>query len=309
MAVTGSDVEIVLTIGAVARQLGVAVPTLRSWDRRYGLGPSYHVPGKHRRYTADDLARLRRMVALTGQGVPPAAAAQAARGDGTAEPGRDGGGSGALPVGRVEKAVRGLARAAWRFDVAHVQSLVASHIDERGVARTWHELLVPLLRSVEECYQRGDEIVAVEHSASAGILRALHGVPLPNQQQRLPALLACAPEEQHSLPLEALAAALAEDRCPARCLGARVPPDALRETARRLQPLTIVVSAHTTRHARRVPVSDLAAHCSALVLAGPGWDEVASSEKYLRPKTLSQACELVLDRAGMQAVSLVSGWS
>ncbi|MEV6787027.1 MerR family transcriptional regulator, partial [Streptomyces sp. NPDC051098] len=28
-----------LTTGAVARRLGVAPTTLRSWDRRYGIGP------------------------------------------------------------------------------------------------------------------------------------------------------------------------------------------------------------------------------------------------------------------------------
>ena len=47
-------------------------------------------------------------------------------------------------------------------------------------------------------------------------------------------LLACADEEQHSLPLEALAAALAERGIGARLLGARVPPDALREVEAKL---------------------------------------------------------------------------
>lgn len=306
MAVTSSGAEVVLTIGAVARQLGVAVPTLRSWDRRYGLGPSHHAPGKHRRYTADDLARLRQMVALTGEGVPPAAAARAVHGGLVPEPARDGGGSGSIPVGRAEQAVRGLARSAWRFDVARVHSLVAGHIRERGVPRTWDELLVPLLHSLEECYQRGDEIVAVEHSASAGILRALHAVAVPDQQQRLPALLACAPEEQHSLPLEALVAALAENGCPARCLGARVPANALHEAAQRLQPLTIVVWAHTAGRARRVPLRDLETHCFELMLAGPGWNGVANTAQYSRPQSLSRACEILLERAEIQARSLAN---
>ena len=50
-----------LTAGAVARRLGVAVTTLRTWHQRYGLGPSEHVPGHHRRYTAEDLDRLQVM--------------------------------------------------------------------------------------------------------------------------------------------------------------------------------------------------------------------------------------------------------
>ena len=38
-----------LTVAAVARRLGVAPATLRTWDRRYGLGPSEHSAGSQRR--------------------------------------------------------------------------------------------------------------------------------------------------------------------------------------------------------------------------------------------------------------------
>nr|WP_271214406.1 MerR family transcriptional regulator [Rhodococcus wratislaviensis] len=36
----------------------MAPSTLRTWDRRYGIGPSVHVQGSHRRYTPRDVARL-----------------------------------------------------------------------------------------------------------------------------------------------------------------------------------------------------------------------------------------------------------
>src|SRR4029079_5226953 len=48
-----------------------------------------------------------------------------------------------------------------------------------------------------------------------------------------PVLLACAPHEQHTLPLHALAAGLAEQRVPLRMLGARVPTTAVPGAARR----------------------------------------------------------------------------
>src|SRR5690625_4716477 len=72
----GEDVR--LTVAGVAARLGVAAPTLRTWARRYGLGPSGHVAGKHRRYGADDLARLETMRRLTLEGVAPADAARIA---------------------------------------------------------------------------------------------------------------------------------------------------------------------------------------------------------------------------------------
>ncbi|MEU2185077.1 MerR family transcriptional regulator, partial [Streptomyces thermolilacinus] len=67
-----------MTTGEVARRLGVAPTTVRSWDQRYGLGPAARVDGRHRRWTAGDLARLRRMCALTATGLPPAEAARLA---------------------------------------------------------------------------------------------------------------------------------------------------------------------------------------------------------------------------------------
>ncbi|WP_265520678.1 MerR family transcriptional regulator [Oerskovia flava] len=67
-----------LAVAVVARRLGVAPATLRTWDRRYGLGPSEHTAGSHRRYTGEDVARLLVMRRLTLEGVAPADAARAA---------------------------------------------------------------------------------------------------------------------------------------------------------------------------------------------------------------------------------------
>src|SRR4051794_39395418 len=104
------------TVAAVARRLGVAPATLRTWDRRYGLGPSAHAFGQHRRFTEADVGKLQAMRRLTLQGVPPAEAARMV-GDGTAasndaeplQPRQSGGGRVvALPGATPD--VRGLAR-------------------------------------------------------------------------------------------------------------------------------------------------------------------------------------------------------
>src|SRR5699024_3119414 len=74
------DDGIRLTVAAVAGRLGVAASTLRTWERRYGLGPSARTAGRHRRYDAADVARLQVMRRLTRQGAAPADAALLARG-------------------------------------------------------------------------------------------------------------------------------------------------------------------------------------------------------------------------------------
>ncbi|MGY4997275.1 MerR family transcriptional regulator [Streptomyces sp. 900105245] len=68
-----------VTTGFLARKLGVSPTTLRSWDRRYGLGPAARVEGRHRRWSPDDVAMMQDMCRMTAAGVPPAEAARVAR--------------------------------------------------------------------------------------------------------------------------------------------------------------------------------------------------------------------------------------
>ena len=76
----GGDVdEPRLTVSGAARRLGIAPATLRTWDRRYGIGPSGHSHGRHRRYSAADMARLELMQRALMQGAAPAEAARYAR--------------------------------------------------------------------------------------------------------------------------------------------------------------------------------------------------------------------------------------
>jgi DNA-binding transcriptional MerR regulator len=52
-------------ISEAAEALGVAPPTLRSWERRYGLLAPTRTAGNQRRYSDEDLERLTVFVALS----------------------------------------------------------------------------------------------------------------------------------------------------------------------------------------------------------------------------------------------------
>ena len=50
------------TMSSVSDELGVSPSTLRTWERRYGLGPAQREAGERRRYQPEDVDRLRAMI-------------------------------------------------------------------------------------------------------------------------------------------------------------------------------------------------------------------------------------------------------
>ncbi|MFV2127714.1 MerR family transcriptional regulator [Micromonospora sp. LOL_013] len=278
-----------LSAGSVARRLGVAVTTLRTWHQRYGLGPTRHVKGHHRRYSREDLARLEVMRRLTAEGVSPAEAAQWARGNAaspTAEPGRAGGGH-TIAVGTAGPAARGLARAAVRLDDLAMREIIERGLRTDGVISTWDRVVRPVLAGVGDRYAATAGFVEVEHLLSRCVSAAFasvtgpalpaavgHSADGPHDGGGPGALLACTDEEQHSLPLEALAAALVEVGVVARLLGARVPATALAAAVDRTGPAAVVLWSHTpaTADLGQLRVARSGRHRPVLVLAvGPGW--------------------------------------
>ncbi|MBK3546625.1 MULTISPECIES: MerR family transcriptional regulator [unclassified Streptomyces] len=297
-----------LTTGAVARLLGVAPTTLRSWDRRYGIGPAAREDGRHRRWTGADIAALRNMCALTSAGLPPAEAARTVlagtSGVGTSSSGpsrAEGSGAGAsgapaaprsarasrapgpLPVGRVRQECRGLARAAVRLDAPALDELLTAVLDRYGLPAAWDEVIMPVLHAVGRKWETaGERYIEVEHLLSWHVSGALRGVtagrtPTPGAGL---ALLACVPGETHTLALEALAATLAQQGLPVRMFGAAVPAGALEDAIRRTGPAAVVLWAQSRKTASPALVARLdalewgvrgARRRPVVCVAGPGW--------------------------------------
>ncbi|MFD5142513.1 MerR family transcriptional regulator [Streptomyces sp. NPDC058401] len=283
-----------LATGAVARRLGVSPTTLRSWERRYAIGPSSREAGRHRRWTPADIARLELMCRLTAQGAPPSEAARVARGAAPDAPAVAGppattpGGPRALRLGDVRPECRGLARAAVRLDAPAVEDLLESVLAELGPVTAWEEVIAPTLHAVGRKWaSAGERYIEVEHLLSWYVSAALHRIrPAPEPVPAPPVLLACTPGEQHSLPMEALAAALGERALPVRMFGAALPADALCEAVRRTGPRAVVLWAQSRTTADAALAKSVAGiewgprgargH-SALLLAGPGWGAAAAA--------------------------------
>ncbi len=276
-----------LTVAAVARRLGVAPATLRTWDRRYGVGPSQHSAGSHRRYSPDDIARLERMRRLMLGGVPLAEAARAALGGGAdeaeesgavaqitgAEISRPGGGQ-VVPIPGGTPNARGLARAAIALDGAGCRAIVAETLDRRGVVWTWDHLLAPVLVGVGRKWEQSNKGIEVEHVLSESITYELAN-RVARAQASSPAsvLLCAAPDETHVLPLWAVAAGLAERHVTVHMLGGRMPVDAISAAIRRIGPAGVLIWAQLSQHGDPAFVDDLpdVRPEPQVMLAGPGW--------------------------------------
>lgn len=199
-----------LTVAGVARRLGVAPATLRTWDRRYGLGPSTHAPGQHRRYSPQDVDRLLVMRRLTVDGVAPAEAARIALTgdtDATAPPA-------ATPAAVVDAAVAGD-----QVRCAHLLS-VLDVPDGTGVARWWTELVEPAEQALARLTvvdRPGTDAAATLTGAALDVLRARTRVA---PGAGAPVVLLVVPAGEHRpLSVHALAGALADEGVDARIVG------------------------------------------------------------------------------------------
>jgi hypothetical protein len=117
-------------------------------------------------------------------------------------------------------------------------------------------------------------VVEVEHLFSETLVDVLRSVvsrclppPRPN-----PVLLACLDTERHTLPLHALAAALAERGVSTRMLGAGLPAPSLVAAVRRTGPALVFLYAQLPAGEHEV-LAELRRQRPApqLVLGGPGW--------------------------------------
>lgn len=297
-----------LTVAATARRLGVAPGTLRTWDRRYGIGPSDHAPGRHRRYSPADLARLELMKRALVRGVSPAEAARYAlsapvpdRAPAPVEPDREGPrvGGRVLRLRGTDGRARGLGRAALALDSAAVSDLLTESVRRDGVESTWDDVVRPVLGAVGSRWAETATGVEVEHLVTAcvsAVFGALVGEAGSVREAR-PVLLAAAPGEQHALPMLALAAALRARGVAHRYLGADLPADALVAAARRTAPAAVVLWSlmPQTADARLLSGMPRTRPRYRTFAAGPGWDGAVLPQRTARLTSLRGAVATITE--------------
>lgn len=246
----------------VARALGVSQVTLRTWEQRYGIGAAEREANGRRRYTPEDVERLRRMRALQAQGTSARDAARLVLARSAAE---------ATAGQRRER----LAEAAERFDLPTMGGFVDDALGSLGVAKAWTEVVAPVLRAIGDRWARlGDRNAmaaewALATAASGAIDR--HPAAAPARTGRAPVVFVCGPAERHDLPVKMLSAAVSEAGAPSMFLGGLVSLDVLRAVSARFEPGNVIVWSMTAQSADVRILRALHADGVPVRPAGPGW--------------------------------------
>jgi MerR family transcriptional regulator, light-induced transcriptional regulator len=258
-----------MRIGDLSGRTGVATHQLRAWERRYGLLQPRRSVGNYRLYSPADEARVRLMQRYLTEGVPVAQAAEltiAARfavsvGSGDAVPLRD-----------VTAAQEEMRRALARFDETSAQRTLERLLAAFTPATVTRDVLLPYMHDLGEQWSAGQVTIAQEHYATNFFQARLYALARGWDRGLGPrALLACAPNEQHTLALMVLGIALHELGWRVTYLGSDTPIETLTEVAEIVHPeLTVLAATMRQRLPRYASQLSTFNESWSLALGGPG---------------------------------------
>jgi DNA-binding transcriptional MerR regulator/methylmalonyl-CoA mutase cobalamin-binding subunit len=238
-----------MQIAAVSRLLGIPVPTIRSWERRYEFPAPPRTDGRHRRYGSVELEQLRALRDLASKGHSTKDAVALVRG--TAPSGSQDG----SPTEKVLDAVLAL-------DGDLLRAELDAATERLGVEAGIQRVILPAMREIGSRWREGRCDVGREHLATEVVRSWLsrQAFLAPHAFRPRPIVLASGPQDLHTLGLEAFSVILARRGWACRVLGARTPPDALVATVRSVDAVAAVVTAQRTATRRSAVGSIEAAH-------------------------------------------------
>jgi len=227
-------------IKAVAEALGVPMPTLRSWELRYGIPTLSRGPGQHRRYLPDEVNALRLMRDEIARGRQAGVAARSVRQMlGTQGP--------------AQVLIHQILDAAEILDASSIRARLDEAAATLGLAACIDEVLLPAMRQIGVWWAVGHCDVVQERMATEAVRAWLDrwSAFAPTPAHTRPILLACGPSDLHTIGLEATAVMLRYQGWPCRVLGARTPTATLATAARATVVAGVVVVSHLSSGRQR----------------------------------------------------------
>lgn len=215
-------------IKEAAARSGVSVPTLRAWERRYGVVNPARTPAGYRLYDDESIGRLRRMRTLLGAGWRPREAAIEVLRDKPSDAGAAaiaGNGTEGSPQADLAGMVAQLANSAAVYDSAQVTAVLDDAFSRVSFETAMEEVVFPALREIGRAWQTGRVSVAAEHAASNAVHRRLamlyEAARKPGEWPHV--VIGLPPGSRHDLGALAFAVALRRVGLDTLYLGADVP--------------------------------------------------------------------------------------
>ncbi len=274
----------VLRIGEVARRTGVTVPTLRAWERRYGLLNPARTEGGHRLYSDDDVEHVRAMQRLLNDGWSAGAAAREVLREPEPvtrlRPVPSAGDAAADLIDRLEQAIDA-------FDAPNADAAIDDVFARLEIPRALDEVILPVLRRVGEGWQSDPRVIAREHFATNTVRPRLQRLLRGAFRSASRSCLAAAPEgEDHDLGLLASSVVGADAGWRIHYLGARMPTEAIERSAESLRPEVVLIGAMHREHAEAFLGDRPRFGGAAIVLGGTGF--IPSDASRLRHAVVHQ---------------------
>lgn len=247
------------TIKQAAARSGVSVPTIRAWERRYGVVSPARTAAGYRLYDEDAVERLAAMRFLVEtEGWRPSQAAERVKDPAIdlaalAARGADG------PAGRTEgvttpsatssgDAAVAFVSAAQRVDVHVMERILDEAFATQRFELAMDAVVFPALRGIGEAWSAGELDVAAEHAASETVRRRLARFfdAARGRVGRPQVLIGMPPGGQHELGVFAFAVACRRAGLEVLYLGANVPLESWLRMVRETEVSAVVLGAVTT---------------------------------------------------------------
>ncbi|MEJ7744530.1 MAG: B12-binding domain-containing protein [Nocardioidaceae bacterium] len=201
-----------VSIQAASRLLDVPSPTIRSWERRYGVPDTPRSSGGHRRFSPEELKALRQMRDEIARGRRAADAAAIVKAT-------------SQNPSPQQPLIDDFLQAAYRLEPRNIDALLDHAEKHLGVDNAICDVLLPAMRQIGYWWESGRCDVVHEHVATeavrAWLNRLLYLGPSPWRPETL--ILSCGPRDLHTLGLESMGVLLARRGWGCRMLGARTP--------------------------------------------------------------------------------------
>jgi methanogenic corrinoid protein MtbC1 len=240
--------EAKLTISAVSGMLGIPVPTIRSWERRYHFPAPGRTQGKHRRYSMQDVELLRQLRDEITRGHSAREAVQVVQ---------DRWSGGGLPRTRY---LDDFLASAMRLDPSGLREALDRATESLGVETTLRDVALPAMREMGSRWVSGNCDIANEHLATEAVrvwLARLSALAPPPWRPS-PLVLACGPKDLHTIGLEAFGVLLARRGWGTRILGPLTPTSSLVAATRAAEAVGAIVTSQRSV-TRRAAVEAVAA--------------------------------------------------